>query len=163
MFYPSTRRVDGSLHKCLIVVSRALLTLYGSQGANYVNDITQPGINEAVRRLCCVPNFDNQLIMMLITILLMIEDRCNNSFAKNACYVHTVVPPLIRPPSPTAPRHIYGRIRCALTESLCTIVTSRQRPPTRRGQRPHSHTKVVPSETATSRISGKNKMFSMLL
>ena len=25
---------------------------------------------------------------MLITILLMIEDRCNTSFAKTACYVH---------------------------------------------------------------------------
>ena len=28
------------------------------------------------------------IIMMLITILLMIEDRCNTSFAKNAWYVH---------------------------------------------------------------------------
>ena len=26
--------------------------------------------------------------MMLITILLMIEDRCNTSFAQNTCYVH---------------------------------------------------------------------------
>ena len=26
--------------------------------------------------------------MMLITILLMIEDRCNIIFAKKACYVH---------------------------------------------------------------------------
>ena len=30
-----------------------------SQAANSVNDITRPGINEAVRRLCCVHNFDN--------------------------------------------------------------------------------------------------------
>ena len=28
------------------------------------------------------------IIMMLITILLMIEDRCNIGFANNACYVH---------------------------------------------------------------------------
>ena len=27
------------------------------------------------------------ITMMLITILFMIEDRCNTSFAKNACYV----------------------------------------------------------------------------
>ena len=30
------------------------------------------------------------IIMMLITILLMIEDRCNISFANNACYVHAI-------------------------------------------------------------------------
>ena len=33
---------------------RALLTLCGNQGANSVNDITRPGINEPVRH-----NFDN--------------------------------------------------------------------------------------------------------
>ena len=31
------------------------------------------------------------IIMMLITILLMIEDRCNTSFAINACYVHIYI------------------------------------------------------------------------
>ena len=31
------------------------------------------------------------IIMMLITIFLMIEDRCNIGFAKNACYVHILV------------------------------------------------------------------------
>ncbi len=28
------------------------------------------------------------IIVMLITILLMVEDRCSINFAKNACYVH---------------------------------------------------------------------------
>ena len=37
-------------------------------------------------------------------------------------------PPLIRPPSPTAPG-IYGRIRWALTESLCNEPLARGHPP----------------------------------
>ena len=30
-----------------------------SQAANVGDDITRPGIHEAVRRLCCVHDFDN--------------------------------------------------------------------------------------------------------
>ena len=40
-------------------------------------------------KLCCdFAVHITAIIMMLITILLMIEDRCNTSFAKTACYVH---------------------------------------------------------------------------
>ncbi len=56
-----------------------------SQAANSVDDATRPGIHEAVRQLCF---YITSIIMMLTTILLMIEDRCNISFANNACYVH---------------------------------------------------------------------------
>ena len=34
------------------------------------------------------------------------------------------------------------------------VINPRQRPPTRRGQRPHSYTKVVPLGAATCRLSG---------
>ena len=39
-------------------------------------------------KLCCdFAVYITAIIMMLITILLMIEDRCNTSFAKKAFYV----------------------------------------------------------------------------
>ena len=63
------------------------MTLYASQAAKSVRVVTPPGINEAVLRFAV---YIDAIIMMLITILLMIEDRCNTSFAKNACYVHII-------------------------------------------------------------------------
>ena len=41
-----------------------------------------------------------------------------------------------------------------LMSRAAVSLTSRQRPPTRCGQRPHRHTKVVPSGAATCRLSG---------
>ena len=69
--------------------------------------------------------------------------------------LHTIQyssPPLIRPPSPTAPRHMRPHSLCI--NRVTVYLTSRQRPPTRRGQRPRRHTKVVPSGAATCRLSG---------
>ena len=59
--------------------------MYASQAAKSVRVVTPQGINEAVPRLNV---YITAIIMMLITILLMIEDRCNTSFATNDCYVH---------------------------------------------------------------------------
>ena len=64
---------------------RDCMTLYASQAAKSVRVVRPPGINEAVLRLCCVHNCYNHDINYG---LLTIEDRCNTSFAKSACYVH---------------------------------------------------------------------------
>ena len=53
------------------------------------DDVTRPAIHDAWRRLCFFHNF--VIIMMLITNLLMIEDRCSLSFAKNAYYVSFII------------------------------------------------------------------------
>ena len=43
-------------------------------------------------KLCCdFAVYITAIIMMLITILLMIEDRCNTSFATTACYVQFII------------------------------------------------------------------------
>ena len=40
-------------------------------------------------KLCCdFALYITAIIMMLIRILLMMEERCNTSLAKNSCYVH---------------------------------------------------------------------------
>ena len=75
-------------------------------------------------KLCCdFAVYITAIIMMLVTMLLMIEDRCNTSFAKNACYVQvmktgakqtrpfTLTPTGINRPTPQLPHkstsHIY--------------------------------------------------------
>ena len=55
------------------------------QAAKSVNVVMPPGIDEACGDFAV---YITSIIMMLITILLMIEDRCNTSFANNACYVN---------------------------------------------------------------------------
>ena len=46
------------------------------------------GMNEAVRRLAV---HITSIIMMSITILLMIEDRCNTSFAKKMLAMYIIM------------------------------------------------------------------------
>ena len=63
--------------------------MYASQAAKSVRVITP---SESTKLCCDFAVYITAIIMMLITILLMIEDRCNTSFAKQmlAMYIYNL-------------------------------------------------------------------------
>ena len=58
-----------------------------NQAANYWEDFTRPEIDEGGDVFALSLTF---IIMMLIMISLMIDDRCSISFAKKDAHVHII-------------------------------------------------------------------------